>query len=103
MRTRTRSIALFFIASFSCLLFSQDMPRFRWENFTTANGLPNDHVYSVLVDGTASGPAQTMASASSRVANGRYSVRVMAWRTGSAVASRSTSEPATYGLPHSAA
>ncbi len=27
------------------------MPRFRWENFTTANGLPNSHVYSVLVDG----------------------------------------------------
>lgn len=27
------------------------MPRFRFENFTTANGLPNDHVYSVLVDG----------------------------------------------------
>lgn len=25
-------------------------PRFRFENFTTANGLPNDHVYSVLVD-----------------------------------------------------
>ncbi len=28
-----------------------DMPRFRWENFTTANGLPNNHVYCVLVDG----------------------------------------------------
>jgi len=27
------------------------MPRFRFENFTTANGLPNDHVFSVLVDG----------------------------------------------------
>ena len=27
------------------------MPRFRWENFTTANGLPDDHVFSVLVDG----------------------------------------------------
>ncbi len=27
------------------------VPRFRFENFTTANGLPNDHVYSVLVDG----------------------------------------------------
>jgi ligand-binding sensor domain-containing protein len=51
MRTRTYSIALFFIASFSCLLFSQDMPRFRWENFAAANGLPNDHVYAVLVDG----------------------------------------------------
>ena len=28
-----------------------DMPRFRWENFTTANGLPDDHVFCVLVDG----------------------------------------------------
>jgi ligand-binding sensor domain-containing protein len=27
------------------------MPRFRFENFTTANGLPDDHVFSVLVDG----------------------------------------------------
>lgn len=27
------------------------MPRFRFENFTTANGLPDDHVYAVLVDG----------------------------------------------------
>ncbi|HTP86039.1 MAG TPA: two-component regulator propeller domain-containing protein [Bryobacteraceae bacterium] len=28
-----------------------DMPRFKWENFTTANGLPNNRVYSVAVDG----------------------------------------------------
>ncbi|MFP5234489.1 MAG: regulator [Acidobacteriota bacterium] len=27
------------------------LPRYRFENYTTANGLPNDHVYSVLVDG----------------------------------------------------
>ena len=27
------------------------MPRFRFENFTRANGLPDDHVFSVLVDG----------------------------------------------------
>src|ERR1700751_1782212 len=27
------------------------MPRYSFENFTTANGLPNDHVFSVLVDG----------------------------------------------------
>ncbi len=26
------------------------MPHYRFENFTTANGLPDDHVYSVLVD-----------------------------------------------------
>ncbi|MDE3187116.1 MAG: regulator [Acidobacteriota bacterium] len=28
-----------------------DMPHYRFENFTTANGLPNDHVYAVLIDG----------------------------------------------------
>ncbi len=27
------------------------MPMFRWENFTTANGLPDNHVFCVLVDG----------------------------------------------------
>jgi ligand-binding sensor domain-containing protein len=27
------------------------LPRFRFENFTTANGLPDNHVYSVLVNG----------------------------------------------------
>ncbi len=27
------------------------MPRYHFQNFTTADGLPNDHVYAVLVDG----------------------------------------------------
>jgi ligand-binding sensor domain-containing protein len=27
------------------------MPQFRFENFTTANGLPDNHVFAVLVDG----------------------------------------------------
>lgn len=27
------------------------MPRFRFENYTTADGLPDDHVFAVLVDG----------------------------------------------------
>ena len=30
---------------------TSQVPRFRFENFTTANGLPGDHVYCVLVDG----------------------------------------------------
>jgi hypothetical protein len=30
---------------------ASQMPRYRFENFTTANGLPDDHVYTVLVDG----------------------------------------------------
>ena len=38
-------------ASSSKLPPAPRMPRFRFENFTTANGLPDDHVYSVLVDG----------------------------------------------------
>src|SRR4051812_30148906 len=30
---------------------STEVPRFRWENFTTTNGLPDNHVFCVLVDG----------------------------------------------------
>jgi len=45
---RATIIAAYLAAS---ALFAQDLPRFRWENFTTANGLPNDRVYSVCVDG----------------------------------------------------
>ena len=47
----------FWLASI-CMLLSiplfaatPDMPRFQWENFTVANGLPDNHVYCVLVDG----------------------------------------------------
>ena len=38
---------------FSVPLFAAppDMPKFHWENFTTANGLPDNHVFCVLVDG----------------------------------------------------
>ena len=32
-------------------LLAGDLPRFRWENFTTAQGLPDNRVYSVCVDG----------------------------------------------------
>ncbi|MEI9970808.1 MAG: two-component regulator propeller domain-containing protein [Ignavibacteriota bacterium] len=32
-------------------LLAEDLPRFRWENFTTADGLPNNRIYSVCVDG----------------------------------------------------
>lgn len=28
-----------------------DMPKFRWQSFTTADGLPDNHVFCVLVDG----------------------------------------------------
>ena len=33
------------------MLGAGELPRFRWENFTTAQGLPNNRVYSVSVDG----------------------------------------------------
>jgi ligand-binding sensor domain-containing protein len=42
------TLAVLFAASG---LLAQDMPRYRWENFTTAEGLPDDRVYSVCVDG----------------------------------------------------
>jgi ligand-binding sensor domain-containing protein len=41
--------ALFAVASAAAA--PPDMPRFRWEHFTTANGLPDDHVFNVCVDG----------------------------------------------------
>jgi ligand-binding sensor domain-containing protein len=31
--------------------FAQQVPRFHWENFPTASGLPDNHVFCVLVDG----------------------------------------------------
>jgi ligand-binding sensor domain-containing protein len=39
------------VLGLSALNVAQDMPRFRWENFTTVNGLPDNHVFCVLVDG----------------------------------------------------
>jgi len=39
------------LASAALAVSPPDMPRFRWENFTTANGLPDDHVFNVCVDG----------------------------------------------------
>ena len=46
---------------------------FRWENFTTANGLPDNHVFCVLVDGNRIWAAPTMDWASTRTAHGRSS------------------------------
>jgi ligand-binding sensor domain-containing protein len=48
-------IAIFFLSltvALSAMAAAPDMPRFKWENFTIANGLPNDHVFCVLVDGS---------------------------------------------------
>jgi ligand-binding sensor domain-containing protein len=50
MKALQRLIAILLLAvpSFAA---TPDMPKFRWENFTTANGLPDNHVFCVLVDG----------------------------------------------------
>ncbi len=51
MKIRTLTTIFFLFTSVSLLAATPDMPRYRWENFTTTNGLPNSHVFSVLVDG----------------------------------------------------
>jgi ligand-binding sensor domain-containing protein len=51
MKTKIWFATLAWFVTASLAAFAQDMPRFRWENFTTANGLPNNHVFCVLVDG----------------------------------------------------
>jgi ligand-binding sensor domain-containing protein len=50
---RRRFCFLIAIVAVAAPLFAAlpDMPKFRWENFTTANGLPDNHVFCVLVDG----------------------------------------------------
>ncbi len=44
-------LTLFLLLSATVFAVTPDMPRFQWQNFTTANGLPDDHVFCVLVDG----------------------------------------------------
>lgn len=44
-------LAILLVLAIPLAAATPDMPQFRWENFTTANGLPNDHVFCVLVDG----------------------------------------------------
>ena len=39
------------VFAFAALASAADMPCFQWENFTTANGLPDNHVFNVAVDG----------------------------------------------------
>ena len=53
MRMRSTLRCLIAISALAVPLFAAppNMPKFRWENFTTANGLPDDHVFCVLVDG----------------------------------------------------
>jgi len=45
------TFALILAAACTALAATPDMPRFRWENFTEAEGLPDNHVFNVCVDG----------------------------------------------------
>src|SRR3954469_1730371 len=49
MKTKLCFALMLFVSA--SLAAAQDMPMFRWENFTTAAGLPDNHVFCVLVDG----------------------------------------------------
>jgi ligand-binding sensor domain-containing protein len=48
---RLQPVILLILLSALALASPPDMPKFRWENYTTANGLPDDHVFNVCVDG----------------------------------------------------
>src|SRR5579859_3793258 len=51
MKKTKLTFVLFALLLAGCLARAQELPMFRWENFTTANGLPDNHVFCVLVDG----------------------------------------------------
>jgi ligand-binding sensor domain-containing protein len=51
MKFRFTVVLLLVVVALPLVAAVPDMPHFTWENFTTANGLPNDHVFCVLVDG----------------------------------------------------
>lgn len=46
-----KTAAIFAFAACAALAAAPGMPRFRWEKFTTENGLPDNHVFNVCVDG----------------------------------------------------
>ncbi|HEY2018040.1 MAG TPA: hypothetical protein VGH38_31260, partial [Bryobacteraceae bacterium] len=46
-----KTCAILLVLASAALAGEPAMPRFRWENFTTANGLPDNHIFNVCVDG----------------------------------------------------
>ena len=56
------------------------MPRFRFENFTTANGLPDNHVFACWWMAIASGPGPRTVSHSTKTGSGRPTQPRMGWR-----------------------
>ncbi len=51
MKARVWLASVLLLVALPLAAVTPEMPRFRWENFTTANGLPDNHVFCVLVDG----------------------------------------------------
>ncbi len=51
MKRKILMLAIFVVAATSLMAAVPKMPQYRFENFTMANGLPDNHVFSVLVDG----------------------------------------------------
>ena len=51
MRVRFLTTCVLLLVSLAAAAATPDMPRYKWENFTAATGLPDDHVFCVLVDG----------------------------------------------------
>ena len=75
------------------------MPRFRWENFTTENGLPDNHVFQVKVDGD-----RVWAATENGLAlyqNGRWKVygTQTGWRTAPSCSWTWIRGRETYGRP----
>jgi len=48
---RTCLALIAMLVAMPLLAATPDMPKFRFENFSTENGLPDNHVFNVLVDG----------------------------------------------------
>lgn len=51
MKRTLQAVSIVILLALPVAAATPDMPQFRWENFTTANGLPDNHVFCVLVDG----------------------------------------------------
>ena len=50
MKSRLWTLITLLVLALPLLAAPPDMPRFQWQNFTVENGLPSDHVFTVLVD-----------------------------------------------------
>jgi hypothetical protein len=74
------------------------MPRYRFENFTTANGLPNNHVFAVLVGGDRIwAGTEIMDWRSTRTMPGRSTQPPTGWHNAPSFLSLWTSAPAMCG------